>query len=665
MQNTTKFLCLLAICLVSKLSFGQGSENYSVALDVDVNASAPSITLNFEWAADALTYDVFRKSVGGSSWGVALANLTSGNSYTDNTIQKGMTYEYYVRKNGNGGLVGHGFVTTGVEVEAMHSRGAVLLIIDSALYESIEVDLNTLRWDLAGDGYEVLEYVVSSNTDHETIRAKIGELKALNPTINNLYILGHVAVPYSGIYCEDSYWVVPPDGHSEGKGNHCGAWPADVYYAIPTGTWTDTRTVVDGTRTFTRNEPNDNRYDQIILPGKVEYALGRVDLSDLPKFTKDEVELTQQYIAKIHNYRHGISKPVQRALIDENFGANANEAFGSSAYRSYGAVVGLENINTNDYMTTLKDSQYLLACGTGGGTFTSANGIGNTDNFEANQGAGYFNMIFGSFFGNWNVSNNFLRAPLAVENGGLTNSWAGRPNWHFYPLALNETVGFCTQLTQNNEDTYTPGYFTNQIHVALMGDPTLRLHMFEAPSDVVVSSSNANQTVTLNWTAASNDVPDGYNVYHSLDSMGPYVKANPNLISGTTYTHTAPHNGMVYYMVRAQRLETTHSGSFDNLSQGSFGSIDNLINTSINPILTKIESLQVYPNPSNGLAHIRFKTVNGSGTQLHIFDMKGNVLEEHILAGNGLQTHTVDLSSYAKGLYLIKVNNETQRLILQ
>jgi hypothetical protein len=636
-----------------------------VTIEAIANAQATGIDLNFIPASDATSYEVYRKDFGATAWGSAYATLgANDSSFTDRAIDKGKMYDYQIKKLGAAGLVGYGYVTAGAQVDAVHDRGVVLLVIDSALAADLGAELALMKRDLVGDGNQVVEYIVSQSTDHIVIKSKIDDYKKLYENLNHVYILGHVAVPYSGIYCADTYWTVPPDGHKAGSGDHCGAWAADAYYGVLGGNWSDFYTVTTGVRSHTSNKPDDGKFDQIILPGEVKYGIGRVDLSRMPKFPKSELELTKQYINKNHNYRYAISTPVQKALIDENFGANVNEQFGASGYRSFGAMVGIDNVNKNDYMSTLKDEQYIVAYGTGPGSYTSAGGIGTTDNFVTNQGAAYFNMLFGSFFGNWDISNNFLRAPLAVENGGLTNAWAGRPNWHFYPMAFNQTAGYCARITQNNKTLYNPGYFTNQVHVALMGDPTLRMHVFAPPTSLVVTSSDANQTVILNWTA-SKDAVEGYYVYYSKDSLGPYVQANSTPIMGTSYSDDAPHQGKVYFMVRATRLEETKSGSFHNLSQGIFGEIDNLINTSIDPILTQVSDFAVFPNPSNGALRVRYTADKGYEVKLSVIDVKGNVIRSQELQGYGTQVHELDLTSLSAGLYLIKVNNATQRILIK
>ena len=89
-----------------------------------------------------------------------------------------------------------------------------------------------------------------------------------------------------------------------------------------------------------------------------------------------------------------------------------------------------------------------------------------------------FTMWLGSYFGDWNNESNFLRAPLGSSHFALTSSYSGFPQWLYHPMALGQTAGFCARLTQNNKPgglypPFNPG--TNQVHIALLGDPTLRL----------------------------------------------------------------------------------------------------------------------------------------------------------------------------------------------
>lgn len=666
MKFSTKHILTFVLALTTLSAMAQKSRNYSVVTWASVS-NTPSITVHFEDDGLATRHEIYRKDLGAQGWAL-VATLGGGGTgdlaFEDKNVVKGQSYEYFVYKTGNGGFAGRGYLNAGVDLPAMHSRGTVLLIIDKMASDSLPGELETLRMDLAGDGYRVVDYVVERTMGHVAIKAQIADMKNLYTDLNALYIFGHVAVPYSGKYCNDNIWTVPPDGHRAGVGDHCGAWAADVYYAVPEGTWTDEDTVFFGAaRSWNKNASGDGKYDQITLPGKVEYQLGRVDLFDMPNFSKSEFELLKQYINKSHNYRYVVSKPFERALIDENFNPST-EAFAGNGYRNFGAMVGRDNIIEADLISTLKDSTFVWAYGTGPGSFNSAGGIGTTSNFATNQGAATFNFLFGSFFGDWDNKNAFLKAPLAVEKGGLTCGWAGRPWWHTHPMALNQTIGFCTKLVQNNNNPsdYWTGFFANNIHIALMGDPTLRMHMIAPPTSLTATPSVNKMKVDLKWTASAVTV-EGYNIYVSTSPYGQYSKINGSVIKDTKFTHNATGNGTFYYMIRAQRLETTRSGSFQNLSQGVMIKVDNMVMSSVQDQMVLISDFTIFPNPGQGTIHLKY--TNFGPTLIEVFDLQGKNVYLQQRTDFGEAVVPVDLGHLQPGMYLVHLNGLARRMVIQ
>jgi Secretion system C-terminal sorting domain len=668
MKNYTKSFWVICLSICWTASSAQNSRNYSVLTWASTSDNPASISIHFEDDPLATSYQIYRKDLGTTGWGSPIATLSGGGTgditHEDKNVVTNKSYEYFVFKKGSGSFEGYGYLNAGINLDATHDRGSILLIIDKEASDSLGPDLNQLRADLAGDGYNVLDYIVDSSVKHETIKDQISSLKKLQPDLNSIYIFGHVAVPYSGKYCNDNVWTVPPDGHKPGSGDHCGAWAADVYYAVPEGTWTDVDTVDYGaSRAWNKNFVGDGKFDQIVIPAEAKYQLGRVDLNNLTAFSKSEFELLKQYIEKSHDYRYANKKPYMKALIEENFGASV-ESFGGNGYRNFSAMVGRDNMQIADLMETSADSTFIWANASGAGSFTSARGVGNTADFASKQGAAIFNFIFGSFFGDWDNKNAFLRAPLAVENGGLTNAWAGRPWWHTHPMAFNQTIGYCTRLVQNNGAEYITGFFQKNIHIALMGDPTLRMHMFEPPSNFTATPSIDKTEVNLSWTASIASV-DGYNLYVSTSPYGPYGQINADLITGTTYTHNSMGNGTYYYMVRAQRLENTLSGSFHNLSQGMMKKVDNLLMSSVNDILTSVSILNIYPNPSNGTVQLSFDANNGGLTQISVIDMQGRQVYSNISRGLGLQIVPINLSHLSAGMYVAQVNGNSLKFVIK
>ncbi len=669
MKNYVKLLGVLCFLIICNSLFAQTSRNYSVLTWADVSESPASITIHFEDDPLAISYQIYRKDLGASGWGSQITTMAGGSSgdlsYKDVNVAANKSYEYFVWKIGNGSFRGYGYTNVGIKMDAQHSKGTLLLVIDKEAFDSLGSDLDVLRTDLSGDGYRVIDYVVDRDVKHETIKEQIATTKNLYTDLNSVYIFGHVAVPYSGKYCNDATWSVPPDGHRAGVGDHCGAWAADVYYAVPGGNWTDNDTVDFGaSRSWNKNAVGDGKFDQIVVEGDAEYELGRVDLYNMPAFAKGEFDLLRQYIDKCHNYRHVIKKPYMRSIIDENFNPST-EAFAGNGYRNFAAMVGRDNIvDDKDYMDVMSDSTYIWAYCTGPGSFTSAGGIGKTTDYVSKNGAATFNFVFGSFFGDWDNRDNFLRAPLAVDNGGLTNAWAGRPWWHTHPMAYNRSIGYCTRLVQNNNQDYQTGFFAKNIHIALMGDPTLRMHMFEPPINLVGTPSSDKRKVDLSWTASTASI-DGYNVYVSSSPYGTYGKVNATLITGTSYTHNSPGNGTFYYMVRAQRLETTLSGSFQNLSQGQMVKVDNLLMSSVEDVITQVQNINLFPNPSNGSVQISFESQHSDMTNISIVDVHGRIVYSTEIKGIGEQLAQLDLQDLSKGLYTAQINGRSLKFILQ
>src|SRR5262249_3568548 len=151
------------------------------------------------------------------------------------------------------------------------------------------------------------------------------------------------------------------------------------------------------------------------------------------------------------------------------------------------------------WLTDLNHDEYLWSYASGAGSYTGAAGVADVSHFLVYDAKVVFAMLFGSYFGDWDSPNNFLRAPLAVSSYTLTSVWAGRPDWYFHHMGLGETIGFSTRLTQNNTGLYQPNYrtvgqiiglaydnFLNQVHISLMGDPTLREQPIAPPTSLTV-----------------------------------------------------------------------------------------------------------------------------------------------------------------------------------
>ncbi|MHC1765364.1 MAG: Ig-like domain repeat protein [Verrucomicrobiia bacterium] len=572
--------CILGACHCATRA--QVVSNYAVRVSASVQASPPRITLS--WPADtaATGYNVYRKSrdafsLDQSAWGTHVSLSGASSSYVDSAVSVGSAYEYRVSKSGGGW--GEGYIYAGIEVPLVETRGKVVLLVDQTLSVELEAELTRLEQDLAGDGWEIVRHDVprtavspsASGSEAGAARAaEIAYVKGLilaacasDESVKAVFLFGHVPVPYSG--------EIAPDDHV----NHKGAWPADVFYGDTQGTWTDSWVnSTSATDPRNHNVVGDGKFDQPWLQDGVDLKLqvGRVDLSNLSAFSLSEVELLRRYLAKDHNFRHKRTLAEHRGLVRDGLGYLSGQVPAVFGWRNFAPFFGAQqSFATADWFGTLASESYLWGYACGGGHYTSIDGVGTTGDLASRDPRVVFTMFFGSYFGDWDSNNNFLRAAIATPTFTLTSAWAGRPGWHFHHMALGETIGFSTRLAQKNFILYAANYYPRYVHVALMGDPTLRMHVVGPPA-AVLAMRNSSGGVDLGW-GASTDTVLGYHVYRASAALGPYSRVNSELITGTTYTDSAPGSDR-FYMVRAVKLEVSGSGSYYNASQGFFQTVE-------------------------------------------------------------------------------------------
>ncbi len=527
----------------------------------------------------ALDYIISKKRREDETWGDPIASLPgTATSFIDTNVRLGEAYEYQVKEDTTywpwpkgepwQWWKAYGYIYAGIAVPAPDYRGKIILLVEKSLLRPLADRIARLERDLVGDGWVALTHYVAADETIPNIKQIIlNDWNADPAYVQALFIVGHVPVPYSG----DFY----PDEHPD----HRGAWPADAYYGDMTGTWTDdTVNFTNATYPANSNVRGDGKFDQTVLPARVLLQVGRVDLSNLPAFLpKTEVELLQQYLDKDHNYRHALFRLPNRGLILDNFGVIDGDAPAATPWRVFPEFfgrAGVTEIPPGSYFSTLGQQAYLWSYAGGGGDFTHADGIGTTADFAAHEIQTVFTILHGSYFGDWNTKDNLLRAPLATRNYPLVCNWSGLPHWFFHHMALGEPIGYSARLTMNNNVRglyrMQANYASQEAHIALMGDPTLRMFMVAPASNLRATASNR---VTLAWQASTDPVA-GYLLYRSTSPSGPFARVTPDPINEVNYVDTPPSAGSYTYMVRALALQVTGSGTFFNPSEGIFAQTD-------------------------------------------------------------------------------------------
>lgn len=648
------FTLILAVYSIS--AWGQTTD-YTVRINAKVQQSPASIMLNWVTTTGAGGVNIYRKAKNATSWGAAIATLPStATTYKDNNVAAGQGYEYMITKNDP--TAPYGYIYAGIEEPAIHNRGAILLLVDATFKDSLKAEIATLMEDMRGDGWEVEKKEILRTATVADVKSQIKSAYQANQRLTALYILGHIAVPYSG--------EINPDGHN----NHIGAWPADAYYGELNGTWTDNGiNNTSSANSKNHNIPGDGKFDQSVLPSELELQVGRVDVYDMPAFGKTEITLMRSYLNKAHQYKAGALTVIKRALIDDNFKTGYTEAFAGNGWRNFSVMVSIDSVSEKNLISTLNTDFYQWAYGCGGGTYISAGGIGNTTNFASGPVKSIFTPLFGSYFGDWNYTNSFLRAPLCSEEPSLACFWAGRPNWHLHHMALGEHIGYSTRLTQNNTNLYkTPiTQFGRFIHIALMGDPTLRTDYIKGATSVSVSN-DPKSGATITWTASPEPGLAGYYVYRSDSEFGEY-KLRSDMIAGTSFTDSFGKNGDYWYMVRPVKLTQTPSGSYYNMGIGvSFekkGIVYPYPELNVKTI-TGLNDISVFPNPAGNTLNLSVATKKSSDAVVTITDMQGRTLiSQEISLLPGINTQGFNVSQLAQGVYILNINAGTEKHALR
>lgn len=634
-------LCVFSLVLSSSL-FSQATSDAAVQLTATTNSTTPQIILNWVGNATTAQYTVYRKLKTATSWGAVLATLTGTvNQYVDNAVTVGTNYEYRVIRTGSG-YTGYGYINSGINIPAVDKKGKLILLVDSTFITTLSNELKRLEDDLEGDGWTVIRHNVLRSGTVTHVKSFVVADYALDPTNTKaIFIVGHIPVPYSG--------NINPDGHPD----HLGAWPTDTYYADVNGNWTDvsvTSTTASPART--QNVPGDKKFDQSAIPSDLELQAGRVDFANMPSFTATEQTLLKNYLDKDHDYRMKIFSPIKRATIDDNFGYFGGEAFAASGYKNFAPLVGSSNVVAGDYFGDLTAGSYLWAYGCGGGTYTSASGIGSTANFATSNLQGVFSMLFGSYFGDWDATDDFLRAALA-QGKTLTNIWSGRVHYQLHQMGLGENIGYSVMQTQNNTGSLyfgsPTGITSRWIHHGLMGDPTLKNDVVGPVSNVVATKAGNNCNIT--WSASTETAIAGYNIYMKNDTNTTYVKLNAAPIVGTAYTDLCLlYKGIYKYMVRTVKLENTPSGTYYNLSDG-------VADTAMNNNYLKVNAAFTLSAVSNTVTLTN--TSAGATTYAWAFGDSGTSTSTntvHTYTANG--TYTITLIGYNS------CNSDTTKLVV-
>jgi hypothetical protein len=613
-----KFFLLLSAILFYFIELNaQQPKDHALCVEVII-ADPPNLSATFSWENDneALNHVIRRKLMIANKWDTLAVLPPNKTKYLMDDFQDSTHYDISIIKNKEA-YSSYSYFALGKNIKLSAFKGTVLLIIDETVAEPLENELKRFRNDMIGEGYAVISKEVPRTEKFDTNAVKyikqVIDLEYITePTLTSVILFGRIAVPYSGAYAIDGH--IP---------DHLGAWPSDVYYAAPEAVWTDELVnafSADDERN--RNIPGDGKFDETTIIGDVKLELGRIDFFNLPVFEDSEIELLRKYLDKNHAFRHGEISVQKKGLIDDRLKYINFEPFSSGSWYNFYGIFGKENIDTLDYRNSLEQSSYLWSYGSNSGSYSSIAHVATADDYATRQTNGIFTSITGSYLADWDYKDNLLRCAIASSPSMLISFFDGLPDWHYHNMSLGQSIGYATKITQNNRDLFKANDVDGfrQIHIALMGDPTLRMEYPKPPENFRIVDTikiEGKKQAVLKFDPA--DGINRYNLYARDKNSNVFFLFDE--INFDEFYLDIEHLDNYFFVLKSVRIEKVKSGSYLNESTG--------VPLRISPPTDVIDEVQnndllhAFPNPARDNVTIKF---NDTVSHIEILDIHGNII---------------------------------------
>jgi hypothetical protein len=633
------FLFLIFPCIAIAEENNLSHYDFVVPLRPELSDSGNSVTLSWKTSDSTESFTLFRKIYGENDFSPLRIFGSEVISYTD-TITPGIHYEYVLEQKRTDIENTYGYLSVGTELELPANRGRALVLIDKTIISEIYDEIYFFISGLKGDGWEPLIDTVPRAETFDTkkvefVKEKIREYYNEPESISALILIGRVPVPYSGIYAID--------GHNP---DHYGAWPADAYYAEMDLQWPDNDTTTVATEDRHKNFRGDGKYDLHYLESGLEFPVGRIDFFDLPAFFESETELIKQYLKRNYRYKLGLDTAPDSAIAYSWFEPGSyREEFVANALQNYYALFPKENFYIGRLREEPRIKDFLFAYGASSGSYTSIHDGLYSDELAVNHHNAVFTGLLGSYVADWDSRNNLLRSVIASRPKALAAFFMGRPYLFLHPMSKGATLGECFLLSQNLSHTQYPAYspfYRRMQHLAIMGDPTLRLK-YPSHAALVSCGSSESKTIQINWKETGLAV-DGYYIFKK-NTAGSWEKINETLVKITNFTDDNPRFGINEYMVKAVNMEYSPGGFYYNTGIGEICTCEFPGSQTIgDDDYFKAIGVAVAPNPSLGKVKFGIYRIfeenfpDGGNVFVEIYDVHGNLVNEIEIENGGNYT---------------------------
>jgi len=181
-------------------------------------------------------------------------------------------------------------------------------------------------------------------------------------------------------------------------------------------------------------------------------------------------------------------------------------------------------------------------------------------------------------------------------------------------------------------------------------DVTFNVDMNLATANGVFNPSSDHVMVSGNFTSGTMRDDDGDGIYSLTISNIP-------LFSEISYRYSI--NGTLQEMVPA--AGRSHRVTYFNVLTDQFNQGQSMGRAEI----MNAGTLAVYPNPAADQVTVQAEMDGICDCSIRIMNLQGQVLFGKTISGVTRVDENIDLSSLSKGIYLVRVNDETRRLIIR
>ncbi|MDD5569611.1 MAG: C10 family peptidase [Bacteroidales bacterium] len=274
-----------------------------------------------------------------------------------------------------------------------------------------------------------------------------------------------------------------------------------------------------------------------------------------------------------------------------------------------------------------------------------------------------------------NGGTNWTQVPV----GNIPNPTSGEAGIEGYVDAVGNTIWFGTSLGRVYKSTNKGLNWT----VAAVTGLTAGTHPFFSDDNGLVGIAVQYADATTAAPYATRRTTNGGTSWSTLTPTGAFTKHQVDFVPGTTnmwvstgLMNTAgAHYGssystndgtsfinidtgsVQYTTVKFKDINTGWAGGFNNgpLEGGMWKWDPSIITQILEDAKTSVYSVDVYPNPSNGIYNVKFNGTITGKTMIEVYDMLGNLVKNEEINLSSWGTYQLDMCNENSGLYFVNI----------